>query len=63
MAHATQKLSDAKPVKHSVQFKADEKDKYQLFSSVYLLRKGAEKLLGVKDLDEIESIEITVRVK
>jgi len=59
---ATQILKHPKPVKHSVQFKASSKDKHPLFSSLYLMREGAKELLGVKALDEVEEIEITVRI-
>lgn len=63
MAHKTQVLVQSKPVKHSVQFKAKDGEKKPLFTSVYFMREGAEKYLGVKDLDEVEEIEITVRLK
>lgn len=59
---AKQIMKYPKPVKHSVQFKNRKSDSAPLFTSVYLMREGAAKLLGVKDLDEVEEIEITVRV-
>lgn len=62
MASATQKMKVAKPVKHSVCFKARSKDKHPLFTGVYLMREAAKKLLGVKDLDDVEEIEVTVKV-
>jgi hypothetical protein len=58
----TQVLKYPAAKKHSVQFKQKKSDKTPLFSSLYLMREGAAKLLGIKALDEVEEIEITVRV-
>jgi hypothetical protein len=59
---AAQKLKYPSAKKHSVQFKQGKSDKNPLFSSVYLMREGAAKLLGVKTLDEVEEIEVTVKI-
>jgi hypothetical protein len=59
---ATQKLKYPVAKKHSVQFRQAESEKTPLFSSVYLMREGAKKLLGIKNLDEITKIEITIRI-
>ena len=59
---AKQIMKYPKPVKHSVQFKQKKSEKYPLFSSGYLMREGAAHQLGVKDLDDVEEIEVTVRI-
>ena len=62
MKIAKQRMKYPKPVKHSVQFKQRKSDKYPLFTSGYLMREGAAHELGVEDLDDVEEIEVTVRV-
>jgi hypothetical protein len=66
MAHGKQILvqNENGAKKHSFRFdcKSSDKDnKKGLFQSVYLMRDAAKKLLGIKNLDDVEEIEITVR--
>lgn len=61
MAHATQTFKQEKICKHSVRF--DSEDKTALFSGLYLNREAAKKLLKVNKLDDLQEIEVTVRVK
>ena len=62
MAHATQILVQNSPKKGSVRFDAKESEKYPMFQSLYLMREGVKKALGIKDLDSADQIEVTVRV-
>lgn len=52
-------MGDADPKKHSVRFNGDEKDPLQ---SVYVSRDAAKKA-GIKDLDDVEEIEVTITFK
>lgn len=63
MAHGKQILVQHEDgaKKHSFRYEAKSSDKHPLFASVYLMRDAAKKLLGVKNLDDVEEIEITVR--
>ena len=47
--------------KGSFRYEAKSSEKHPLFATVYLMREGARKLLGIKDLDDVEEIEISVR--
>lgn len=62
MAHATIVLKDkVKPCKGSVRFTTVEDD--PIVNGIYVSRKKAKKLLGVKGaLEDIAGIEITIRV-
>lgn len=57
---ATQRLKQDSPKKGSVLFKATDPD--GCFSSVYLNRGAATKLLGIPELNAVQEIEITVKV-
>lgn len=57
---ATQRLSKPSIKKHSVQFSAEGQD--PLFTSLYLMRDSAQKLLGIPDLDKVQAIEVSVKV-
>jgi hypothetical protein len=60
-AQAASTLMNQKvPKKNSVLFECTEAD--GLFQNVYLMRLGASNRLGVKDLDSIKKIEVTVKV-
>lgn len=63
MSHAIVILKDnIKPVKHSVRFDTDDKE-HAIVNGLYVNRKLAKKLLGVKgDLEDVEGIEVTVRI-
>lgn len=60
---ATQTLSKKAPKKGSVLFEAKSGEADPLFSSLYLMREGAKKQLGLTNLDDTSEIEVTVRVK
>jgi hypothetical protein len=63
MSHATQQFTgDRDEKKHSVLFKMDEDEKDPLFTSVYFMRKAALNKFGVKKLQDIKGIEVTVRI-
>jgi hypothetical protein len=49
------------PKKNSVLFESTDPD--SLFQNVYLMRRGASEKLGIKDLDVVKEIEITVKAK
>ncbi len=63
MKEAKQTLKYPVAKKHSVQFNQGKSDKTPLVTSLYLMREAAAKMLGVKNLDEIQEIEITVKIK
>jgi hypothetical protein len=54
------KMKMKAPKKNSVLFESG--DPNSLFQSVYMMRDGAKKLLGVDDLDKVTEIEMTVKV-
>lgn len=62
MKEVKQILKYPEAKKHSVQFNKAESEKIPLVTSLYLMREGAAKLLGVKDLDKVKKIEITIKV-
>lgn len=62
MSHANQTFTEKDEKKHSVLFKMDEDEKDPLFTSCYLMRNGALKKLGVKKLEDVKGIEVTVRI-
>jgi hypothetical protein len=62
MKEVKQILKYPEPKKHSVQFNKAESEKTPLVTSLYLMREAAAKLLGVKDLDSVRKIEITIRI-
>jgi hypothetical protein len=55
----TQTMKLRSPKKGSVLY--DSTDQNPLFQSVYLMRKAAEELLGISDLDKVQAIEISVK--
>lgn len=59
----TQTMVSPDPKKHSVAFKAkdSEKDSNKAFTGVYLMREPFKKL-GIKKLEDIRSIEVTVKI-
>jgi hypothetical protein len=61
MAHAKQVLKNPDPKKHSVKFDVEEGTKNPIVTSIYVMREAAAKYLGVKDLDKVKGIEITIR--
>jgi hypothetical protein len=62
MAHAKIVLKNPDPKKHSVKFDVEEGTKTPLITSIYIMREAAKKYLGVKDLDAVKAVEITVRI-
>lgn len=61
--HVTQVYHFDKSCKPSVRFNPSEDEESPLTSSFYLNRAIAKEELGVKNLDNVEAIEITVRIK
>lgn len=60
-----QTMSNPDPKKHSVKYEADERDVKKnraAFTGVYLMR-DACKAVGIKNLDDVEEIEVIVRIK
>lgn len=62
MAHASQKLKQSKICKPSVRFDPDEDESYPMSAGIYINREWAAKKLGVKNLDKVQEIEVTVRI-
>jgi hypothetical protein len=62
MSHAKQILVQHSPKKGSVRFDALFKDKHPLFSSLYLMRDAVARSLGIKNLDDVHEIEVSVKV-
>lgn len=60
---STQTLLKKAPKKGSVLFEAKTGESDPMFSAIYLLRAGAKKALGIDDLDSVNEIEVTVKVK
>jgi hypothetical protein len=56
----TIKMKNKAPKKGSVLFESSESD--PILSAIYLMRQGMEKNLGIKNLDDVKEIEVTVKV-
>lgn len=63
MPHVTQKFSKKSEHKPSVRFDPDKNQKLPLTNGFYLNREAAQKLLSCDDLDGVNEIEVTVRIK
>lgn len=61
MSHATQKFTNMDPKRHSVRFNADEDEENPLFSTIYINKEAAKKVLGVS-LEKVKGVEVTVRI-
>jgi hypothetical protein len=49
------------PKRHSVRFNADEDEENPLFSTIYINKEAAKKVLGVS-LEKVKGVEVTVRI-